>query len=339
MGSVSRSLSLVVLILFAAGVSVPAEDHGADDSRAGEVTVVSVQFEVTEARYATLDTYRAAVSKVVRTASQDPRVDLVVFPEYINVPVLFSEYRSVLNESESIDGALELILGREASSASLRELILHKAEELHPDLLEMWSGLAHEFGVSLLPGTFFVSHREGTSRQLRNRVVLFDESGERIYRQDKVFLTVFERDRLGMSPGTVDAAHPVSIEGLDVGVTVCRDSYFEEWDAAFRGVELWIDLRANGERYTPEVRERFSDTLPERVRSVGASAGINASLTGSYLDLLWEGPSYLVGASGNRTAETPDVVGTSLLVLTVNGKAGALKAGITPPKESPQVVP
>ena len=307
---------LLIGLLCAAVLSVPAQAGSA-----AEATVVSVQFEVTESRYASLDAYRSAVSRVVRTATRDPRVDLVVFPEYINVPALFSEYRSVLNEAESLDAALELILDREASSASLRNLILQKADEVHPELLEMWSGLAREYGVALLPGTFFVSHRENGSRTLRNRVVLLDATGAQIYRQDKVFLTAFERTRLGVSRGTVEAAHPVSIEGLEVGVTVCRDSYFEEWDAAFRGVDLWIDLRANGEPYTPAVRERFTETLPERVTAVGARAGLNASLTGSYLDLLWEGPSYLVDSRGRRTAESPDVVGTSLLVLTLSGDA------------------
>jgi hypothetical protein len=109
-------------------------------------------------------------------------------------------------------------------------------------------------------------------------------------------------------------------------VTICRDSYFSEWDAQLGYSDLWIDLRANGEPYTRAVRTRFEGTLAERVAWTDASAGINASLTGTFLDLLWEGPSYAVDASGLRIAESPDYDAGSLVIATLDPRTRQVEA-------------
>ena len=139
-----------------------------------------------------------------------------------------------------------------------------------------------------------------------------DRHGRIVHRHDKAFLTEVELEILELDPGSPDEAEPFEIDGLVVGLTVCRDSFFEEWHEPYAEVDLWIDLRANGEPYSRDVYLEFLKTLPERVREAEATAGVNASLTGSLLDLVWEGPSYVVDEDGTRIAASRSPVGTEI---------------------------
>ena len=62
-------------------------------------------------------------------------------------------------------------------------------------------------------------------------------------------------------------------------------------DGRFADADLWIDIKGNGEIYTPEVEERFGRALPARLESSGVTAGLTVCLTGRLLDFVWEGPS------------------------------------------------
>ena len=110
---------------------------------------------------------------------------------------------------------------------------------------------------------------------------------------------------------------PSTIDGFEIGLTICRDSFFSDWERTLGGADLWLELRANGELYTEEVRRRFDGALPERVGATSAAAGVSASLTGSLLDLVWEGPSYVVDESGRRVGASADVRGNSVLMVEV----------------------
>jgi predicted amidohydrolase len=161
-------------------------------------------------------------------------------------------------------------------------------------------------------GTYF-----NAGKELRNRALVFDERGRLIHRQDKSFLTPYEEDLLGVSPGAPRAVEAFEVSGFDVAITICRDSFFSVWDRRFAQADLWLELRANGEEYGPAVRERFDGALPERVAAAGVPVGVSSSLNGEFLDLVWEGPAYVVNREGRRvdSGETPR--GTDIIYVDV----------------------
>jgi hypothetical protein len=58
-------------------------------------------------------------------------------------------------------------------------------------------------------------------------------------------------------------------------------------------VDLWIDIKANGALYTQEERQRFLRAVPARITEGDIPYGLTVCLTGSLLDMLWEGESSL----------------------------------------------
>ncbi len=310
----ARYLAILACMTFViAAVATP-------DERAA-VTVATVQFRVTEEAYSSVAAYRDTVEEIVERAVNDHSADIVVFPEYLNVFLVAARFPRVVESASTIEEALRLIaaeqVGRDPSGergqyTNLSALLSSAAEEASAQAIVLWKRLAATHEVTIVAGTFFVPADSPHERGLRNRLIVFDETGAVVYEQDKVYLTEEERRDLGIRPGNLDAAEPVELTGITVGFTICRDTFFDTWHDRLDGSELWIDLRANGEPFTPEVRRRFDRTLPDRVREGGAVAGVNATLTGSFLDLMWEGRSYSVDDSGARIAESRRVVGTEI---------------------------
>ncbi|MFW5729000.1 MAG: nitrilase-related carbon-nitrogen hydrolase [Spirochaetota bacterium] len=314
----TRSASVHILMMVCAFLVPAPAVHAQDVTDAERLVIVSVQFEVTEERYASLEEFHRTLDGILRRATRDSSVDVVVFPEYINVPLLFAEYAGVIARSESLEEAVGQVVIRTEDVTSLPELVAQEAQEDTPAILSMWRSLARQYRVAVIPGTFFVLPENGTEDGgVRNRTMVIDADGKILHRQDKVYLTPFEQDVLRLAPGSLDDAESVDLEGADVAITICRDSYFSTWEEPFEGVDVWVDLRANGEPYSNQVRRRFAGTLPERVRAVGADAGVNSSLTGEYLDMIWQGPSYAVDGAGRRIEESPSPVGTSLIRIEV----------------------
>jgi predicted amidohydrolase len=147
----------------------------------------------------------------------------------------------------------------------------------------------------VLAGTRFARARDGS---LRNRVVVYGPDGRVAYTQDKVYLTEFERDVLGLEAAPLGAARGFRIHGYQIGVTICRDTFFEEWEELFEGFDLWIDVKANGVPFTAEERARFLRALPARLAPAHVRYGMTVCLTGGLLDLLWEGESSWIRTDG-----------------------------------------
>jgi hypothetical protein len=58
-------------------------------------------------------------------------------------------------------------------------------------------------------------------------------------------------------------------------------------------VDLWIDIKANGALYDQEERQRFLRAVPARIAEGNIPYGLTVCLTGSLLEMLWEGESSL----------------------------------------------
>jgi predicted amidohydrolase len=291
------------------------------------LNVVLVQYQVRARDYASLESFRDRVAGIVSDALQASDPKLIVFPEYISVFGLFADLITedgeiLLNEISPEVAALlssdeysdEYVDAPPAAVGELRRLVRRRAARYGPRINEVWSSVAAEYGVWIVAGSGFVPASGGG---VYNRAWVFDSTGEVAYYQDKVYLTHFERANLGVVPGSVGDADIFAVDGIDLALTICRDSYFDAWEGEFSLADAWIDVRANGEPYSPAVRERFETALPERVAETPVPLGLSTSLNGRFLDLLWQGPAFVVDDDGQRVAQSPTVDGDYLMEVTV----------------------
>jgi predicted amidohydrolase len=320
----ARILIATVAVLLVAVLLVAAPTVAADPLTDGDeaVTVATVQFRVRPQIYSSIERFRSEVTAIVREAIRLHDADLIVFPEYVNVFLIAAEYPDAVREADSIAEAMRLI-GGSGGAPALATVVRRHAAQIARITQNMWRSIADSHNVAIVPGTFLVPVVENETTVLRNRLIVVDEHGAIVYRQDKAYLTEEESRLLGLSAASYRDASPFHLDGLSIGITICRDSYFDTWHEPLAGVDLWIDLRANGEPYSQEVYERFLTTLPERVVDAGAAAGVNASLTGEFLNHVWAGPSYVVDEDGERVASSASPVGTEITAIRlVHDEAG-----------------
>jgi predicted amidohydrolase len=254
-----------------------------------------------------LAAYRNRISEWVER-SLAYRPDLIVFPEYTAAFLALVPHRRALEGAASVAQGLERVRAADPLVRDLRELFLLNSGWVERAMESVFGDLAGRYGVTILAGSYFAWAEAENGAGLTNRAVVFGADGRRVYQQDKVYLTPFEEELLGLSPGKLSAAAPFRVAGARVGLTICRDSFFSAWEEQLRGSDLWVDIKANGTAYTEEERRRFERALPARIRSGGVPYGLTVCLTGAYLDLLWEGASALVQRQSPPRACAPQIV-------------------------------
>ena len=215
--------------------------------------------------------------------------DLLVFPEYSAVFFAFFGTNLQSLQGGTIKEGLAFLKDNFGVSG-LKDFFLLKSSDVRQAMDRIWGSLAREYGTAILGGSYFAAEGSGKTMELRNRAVLYGSDGTTEYFQDKVFPTPFERDIVEVQPGDIDSAAAVCFQGYTLGFSICRDTFFPVWEEKFADVDLWIDIKANGEIYTPEQAEIFRGALPERLRNLPDTTGMTVCLNGSFLDLLWEGP-------------------------------------------------
>ncbi len=325
---------LAALILTVAGITLsirPATAREQPDTEATDqpLTVAAVQFEISEVAVADLERFEHEVYDAIMRAA-DRGSDLVVFPEYQNVFAALSEHDAFLTAlsqldlsgeqiEDSIDGtaadstrsaAAQLFhtLQTYTGYESVHELFASSSEESSQWIDRIYGRAAAEYEVTVVAGTYFAldGAQEGDSR-LTNRAVVYGPDGERIYEQDKVFLTAFERGIVELSSGEADDAEGFEVEGWSVGLTICRDTYFPVWDEIHAERDLWIDLRGEGTEYDESVRERLQDAVPARLLESDVRYGMTVFLTGEFHGLFWEGRSSTIEASDDTVEALSEV--------------------------------
>ncbi|MBN1835783.1 MAG: hypothetical protein JW820_08025 [Spirochaetales bacterium] len=280
------------------GGSAPAGAH---------LRVAAVQLSVHLEMLRSLETYSAHMEAALEAALAC-RPDLVVFPEYTGVFLSLIPYYRELAGASTVEEGLERVRRREPLVGSLRDLFLLNSGWTERALEAVFATAARKSGAVILAGSFFAWAEGESGPRLTNRAVVFGADGSRIYYQDKVYLTPFEEDLLGLSPGSLSVVEPFPVSRGRVGVTICRDSFFSEWEAQLAGSDLWVDIKANGTAYTQEEQERFQRALPARIRSGDVPFGLTVCLTGSLFDLVWEGQSSLVRKQLSAGGGIPEVV-------------------------------
>lgn len=302
--------------------SSPGGGTAGDPVESRALRIALVQYAVRGEDYRSFETFSERVGTILDATVLRYRPDVVVFPEYTSVFALFGEYLSADGElapevlsllathDTSTDGDERLRADSPAGSA-LGDLVRREALRDEGSVRAVWSELARTHRVWIVAGSIFVVDEGG---ELRNRAWVFAPDGAVAYHQDKVFLTPYERDLIGISPGRTAHARAFVIEGFSVGLTICRDSYFDVWERHFDATDVWVDIRANGEAWDEAVRRRFDTALPERVANTRVEWGVSTSLNGRFSDLLWQGPAFVVDGRGTRVRQSPVIDGDHVLV-------------------------
>jgi predicted amidohydrolase len=289
----------------------------------GELRVAAVQLSITAADLASTAAYVEHIQRAVRRCLPFAP-DLILFPEYASAFLAVLPYGGWVGDAGTLDEALRRALEHEPLARDLRDLFLLNSGLAERGLRELFGGLARRYGVAIGAGSWFAAVPAGDRTVLVNRAVIFDQQGVELYSQDKVYLTSFEEELLGLRPGRLEAARPFVLKGRRVALTLCRDTFFREWEPRFRGAELWVDLQANGEPYTEEVRERFRRALPARLEGGNVPYGLSVCLTGGLFGLEWEGVSFLARQEGGTVrilseASLPDAEAILLVTVPADG--------------------
>lgn len=278
---------------------LPFAGLNADPADDGVFSAAGVQFEIDADTYRTENTFFSEVKQELNEIIEDSSVqpDIVIFPEYTGVFFQLIEYNDVISGYENFQKALIDVVMSTPGVSNLADVFTSSDSEI--SYLERWSRIADKYNIYAVAGSCFVTAEDGT---LRNRSFVFDPDGELIYQQDKVFLTDFETDIVGLEPGSIEEARMFNVEGRKIALTICRDTYSPEWEDKFSDAFLWIDIKANGEVFDAEQRESFMRALPLRVINSGVRYGITVCAVGNYMDLFWEGESSAFYNTGNRLA-------------------------------------
>jgi predicted amidohydrolase len=254
--------------------------------------VAAVQLEIQQSDLRSFAEFHSHIEALVkRCMTLEP--DLIVFPEYTSVFPALIPYYPAIRVSRSVEDGLSRIRAQDPLIDGLRDLFLLNSGLAERVTEEIFATLARRYEVAIIPGTFFAWREREGKAVLVNRLVVYDRSGELTYTQDKVYLTPFEEQIVGIAAGSLEEAEPIVLKGHRIGITICRDTFFSEWLQVYSGVDLWIDIKANGVPYAQEERRRFLRAVPARIEEGNIPYGLTVCLTGSLLEMIWEGESSL----------------------------------------------
>lgn len=241
------------------------------DYASNPLVIGAVQFEVSPEIYSSGETFRRAIEEKISSLEE---ADFIIFPEYTSV---YAGYLFV-NELS-------------------REEITRTAPRVKEFLDREWGRLAKKYNKYILAGTYYAV--EGS--KIFNRALIYGPEGALFHYQDKVFLGDIEAREIGVDMGDISKAAPFIIEGKTFFLTICRDTYYSEWESIVPPVDLWIDIKANELPYT---RDYYEDALPSRLPNSPADLGLTVSLTGSIGGYKFEGYSSLRNDQNQLKATT-----------------------------------
>lgn len=288
-----------------------------------ETRFALVQYEVDRDVYRDADSFQTEIGGLLEAAVRGG-AECVIFPEYTNVFLSILPLADELDSIDSMDDGLALIQQLYGEETGLREYFIRQSPEVRRIMDSVWGTAAADYGIWIVAGTAFTADDDGPRSGLFNRLFVYGPQGDVIYTQDKVYLTPFEKDVVGLDPGRLEDAGLLAIGDALCGFSICRDTFFEAWEARLGGADLWVDVKANGAEFTAETEKLFATALPERIRNTGVRRGATVCLTGEFLELFWEGRSFVVQAApfpqGYITIlEARNHVGEEILFFSLDG--------------------
>lgn len=287
------------------------------------VQIALVQYQVSPADYRSEAAFARSVGDLTARAAARG-ADIVVFPEYLNVFLAAVPLGPSLAEISSLPEALALLQQRYDRPLSIPEYLRLQSTNTRAIMDRVWGALARRHKLWIIAGSSFVAEPSaGPKAQLFNRAFVYNPAGRVAYTQDKVYLTPFEKGTVGLSPGDPADVRTIRAEGLDIGLTICRDTFFDIWNRRLGAADVWIDLKANGVEFDQQARHTFAEALPERIAETDVPYGATVCLTGRFFDLFWEGTSSLVVPSESSPAgyqtkkKTADPAAETLLYVNI----------------------
>jgi hypothetical protein len=253
-----RCLSFLMVVLFFSGMPLLAMANA--DYKSDPLVIGAVQFEVSPQIYSSGETFRKAIEDKIISLEE---ADFIIFPEYTSV---YAGYLFI--------------------NSLNREEITRTGPQVKEFLDKEWGALAQKYNKYILAGTYYAVEND----KIYNRALIYGPEGALFHYQDKVFLGDIEIDSIGLDRGKISDAEPFVIKGKTFFLTICRDTYHDEWDSVVPPVDLWIDIKANELPYTDEY---YSGALPSRLPESEADLGLTVSLTGSIGGYRFEGYSSL----------------------------------------------
>ncbi|MBN2441414.1 MAG: hypothetical protein JXJ04_08705 [Spirochaetales bacterium] len=261
-------------------------------SRLRPLKIAAIQFHVTKEIYSSEAAFYETISGLLQESVDRIAPDLIIFPEYTLVFLAFLPFADEIGSSGSEKEALMKIMKNTPDIASPRDILVHNAAFAKKTADKLFGILAKKYGLYILSGTYFSCPGPLFQKPpLYNTALVYNPEGICFYTQDKVFLTDYEKNTMGLSPGKIDSAIGFKVDGWDIGLTICRDTYEYIWETQFSGKDLWIDIKANGASFTEEERVSFERALPARLSDSDVPFGITLCLTGQFFSLIWEGES------------------------------------------------
>jgi predicted amidohydrolase len=291
-------------MLFLLIVSLFSLSFTLSGASADELRIAVFQLEVTEELYESEEAFIIKAEEILEEASE-MGADLLILPEYTHALLPLTEIAETVKASDSFEEGIKILKKKHKGSFSLEKLLIRRSVYVRRLMDRIWGEGAVEYQLDILAGTYFAADEDG----LYNRGVFYDKNGEDVYVQDKIHLTPFEVAILGIDPGDPDEAALITVSDFKLGFSICRDTFFDDYNHLMEDADIWVDLKANGEEFTDQTIELFERALPAHVQSNEIPWGITACLNGSFLDLLWEGPSSVVSFS--EKSSEPEQVHTA----------------------------
>ncbi|MFW6438318.1 MAG: carbon-nitrogen hydrolase family protein [Armatimonadota bacterium] len=297
-----RALS-VTGVVAAAIFLLPTGFAGAADTDGREFVVAASQ---TELRFwQSVEDFAAHMTRRVEEAMEHSP-DLIVFPEDIGLPLVALGDADLLDQAESIEDAIEMVMRRHAAEIAplvaehaispQRALWIHKAPRIRAAYERTFSDLAREHTVHIAAGSVPMVFPEKPA-DVFNTACVFDPTGEMHIAGTKVNLVApFEtEDGLDFSPGSAEDYAVVRMPGATVGIIVCADGWDPNIAArlAEQGAEILVQVSANPEVWTEGTRQGWQDSLFSRVEELGVH-GVCVMGVGNLLGLPFQGRSCAV---------------------------------------------
>jgi len=286
--------SLVIL----SSVTICAENGSAVSTfHGGTLRVSAVQFSVHADVYKSEAVFSRKIENLVSREMRIHNPDLIIFPEYTSVFLALMPYIGKLNYTKGYTDEFKMLKTEYPDIKTVKSLFLKEGNSTFSIMQSVFGRLAGEYHVYILAGTYFapsIGSSIGSGSKLHNRAVVFGPNGKVVYSQNKVFLTDFERDIIGLSSGKLAKAKGFLIKGKRIALSICRDTYEPVWEDKFKNYDLWIDIKANGTGFDKQQQQSFLRALPGRIVNTNVKYGITDCLTGKLFDLYWEGESSFI---------------------------------------------
>jgi len=242
-----------------------------------------------------VESFKKKISTIVENVYKEFKPDLIIFPEYSAVFLALIPFEQEIGQAETVSQAFVNIKKNNPFLKDLKTIFLKQAHMVEAVINDVFGDLACQYEFYIIGGSYFANE----NGELRNRGFVYGPEGKLIYTQDKVYLTPIEINSFKVSPGNFKSVNGFYIYNRKIVISICRDTFFKEWEDLFTGSDLWVDIKANGTEFNAQEKHSFEKALPARLCSSDVTYGVTVCLTGQFLELFWQGRSSIIKKTNN----------------------------------------